>query len=424
MSYTNKEIKQGIKLHCIETNKFKTNLLAVFITTPLNRETVTFNSLIPAVLKRGTANIKTQEEISKKLENMYGASFNCGIDKMGDNHVIKFYLEALNNNFIPQNNNQNLTKESIDLLLDVILNPLIENNSFKEEYVNAEKNNIKLLIESKIDNKDQYAFNRCVEEMYKNKPYGLYKYGYVEDLNKIDAKKLYSYYTNLINTGKIDIFVSGELKSEEIEKLINNNENINKLKERNPHIIVNNNTEKKAVTENLVEEKMDIAQGKLVIGLDVEMCQDDSKFPVSLYNVILGESATSKLFQNVREKASLAYSARSNYIKQKNNIYIRCGIEIDNYEKTLKIIKEQLEDMKMGKFTEEELENAKKYIISGIESVQDEQDSEIVYYIGQELSEKLITFEEYAEQINKVSLEAVKKVGEKIKINTIYFLRN
>ena len=169
---------------------------------------------------------------------------------------------------------------------------------------------------------------------------------------------------------------------------------------------------------------MDITQGKLVIGLDVEMLNPEDKFKVAIYNVILGESATSKLFQNVREKASLAYTARSNYVRQKSNIYIRCGIEIANYEKAVEIIKEQLEDMKNGKFTEEDIKNAKKYMTSGIESIQDEQDSEITYYLGQELSQKLITFKEYAQKIEEITVEDVKEVANKIKINTIYFLRN
>lgn len=426
MSYSIEEIKQGIKLHCIDTNKFKTNLMAVFITLPLNRERITFDTVIPAVLKRGTKKLKTQEEISKKLENMYGASFDCGIEKIGDNHVIKFYLESLNDNFVPEYSKQNVSRESIDLLLDIILDPLTENNKFKDEYVEAEKNNIKLLIESKIDNKDQYALNRCIEEMYKDKPYGLYKFGYTEDLDKINSQNLYDYYNELINTSKIDIFVSGELKKEDIVDIVKNNENIKKLKEREANYIVNNEqTEsKEAVQEKEVEDKMDVAQGKLVIGLDVELTDYNSKFPVSLYNVILGESATSKLFQNVREKASLAYSARSNYVRQKNNIYIRCGIEIENYDKALKIIKEQLEDMKNGEFTEEDLVNSKKYMISGIQAAQDEQDSEITYYIGQELSGMLTTFEEYETKINEVKLEDVKNVGSKVKINTIYFLRN
>ena len=426
MSYSIEEIKQGIKLHCIDTNKFKTNLMAVFITLPLNREKITYDTVIPAVLKRGTKKLTSQEEISKKLEDMYGASFDCGIEKIGDNHVIKFYLESLNDNFTPENSKENISKDSIDLLLDIILNPLTENNQFKDEYVEAEKNNIKLLIESKIDNKDQYALNRCIEEMYKGKPYGLYKYGYTEDLDKINSKNLYQYYTELINTSKIDIFISGELNTKDIVKIIRNNENIKKIKERKPNYIVNNEqTEnKEEIQEKEIEEKKDVAQGKLVIGLDVELNDYNSKFPVSLYNVILGESATSKLFQNVREKASLAYTARSNYVRQKNNIYIRCGIEIENYEKALKIIKEQLEEMQDGKFTEEDLENSKKYMISGIQSAQDEQDSEITYYIGQELSGMLTTFEEYMKKINEVKLEDVKNVANKIKINTIYFLRN
>ena len=425
MSYTIEDIKKGIKLHCIETNKFKTNLMAVFITLPLNRGTITFDSMIPAVLKRGTANLNTQEDISKELENMYGASYDCGIEKIGDNHILKFYFESLNDNFIPESK-ENIAKASLDLLFEIIFNPLIIDGKFKEEYVEFEKNNIKLLIESKIDNKAQYALNRCIEEMYKDRPYGLYKYGYVEDLDKINAQNLYEYYIKLINESKIDIFVSGELNKEEICNIVKNNENMQKLQEREPNYITNNEqTEQKdSMKESVIEEKLDIAQGKLVMGLDVNLNDYNSKFKVAIYNVILGESATSKLFQNVREKASLAYTAGSNYVRQKNNIYIRCGIEIANFDKTVKIIKEQLTDMKNGNFTEEDLINAKKYMISGIQSAQDEQDSEITYYIGQELSGKLTTFEEYEEQINQVTMQDVKDVASSINVNTIYFLRN
>ena len=424
MAYITKEIKKGIKLHCIETDKFKTNLLAMFITLPLTRENITFNSVIPAVLKRGTAILKTQEEISRKLENMYGATFDCGIEKIGDNHVIKFYLEALNDNFIPKEANQNLLRESVELLLDIILNPLVENDAFKSEYVSSEKENIKVLIESKIDNKDAYAFNRCIEEMYKGKPYGLYKYGYIEDLDKIDEKNLYKYYKNLIANSKIDIFISGALNAEKTAEIVEENENIKKLLEREAKCILSGEKILENKETKTIEEKMDITQGKLVIGLDVDNIGSEDKFKVAIYNVILGESATSKLFQNVREKASLAYTARSNYIRQKSNIYIRCGIEIDNYEKAVKIIKQQLEDMKNGKFTEEDIKNAKKYMTSGIESIQDEQDSEITYYLGQELSQKLITFKEYAEKIEAVTMQDVKDVANNININTIYFLRN
>ena len=290
MPYTVEKKKKGIKLHLIDTSKFKTNLMAVCITTPLNREFVTYDSLIPAVLKRGTNNLKTQEEISIKLEEMYGAEFDCGIEKIGDNHVLKFYFESLNDNFIPRGSSESILKESVNMLLDIIFNPIIENDSFKNEYVEAEKNNIKILIESRIDNRDQYALSRCIEEMYKNRPYGLYKFGYTEDLDKINADNLYKYYKELIKTSKIDIFISGDIEKENVKKIVKNNENIKRLNGRNPRYIIDSDQEgdkDKTKEENKVQDKMDVSQGKLVIGLDVDLGDYDSKFPVYMYNVIL-----------------------------------------------------------------------------------------------------------------------------------------
>lgn len=424
MSYKTEEIKKSVKLHCIGTEKFKTNLIAVFLSVPLDRKTVTYNAIIPAVLRRGTNNLKSQEKISIALENMYGATFDCGVEKTGDNQILKFYLEMVNDEFL-ETKESNLSK-GINLLLDIIFNPLVENNQFNEEYLKTEKENMRQIIEAKIDNKDRYAFDRCVEEMYRNKIYGLYKYGYVEDLSKIDGQNLYEHYKKIINTAKIDIFVSGDINEDEVLSTVEKNENVQKLQSRTDiHII---NAEKSSDFNNekpkVIEEKMDVTQGKLVIGTDVKLDEEDSKYKISLYNVILGEGATSKLFQNVRERESLAYTARSNYVKPKNNIYIRCGIEIQNYEKAVNVIKEQLEAMRNGDFTEEDIENAKKYMIAGLRTTREEQDSELTYYLGQELSDKFTTFEEYEEKISKVTKEDIQKVAQNIKINTIYFLKN
>ena len=424
MSYEIKNIKNGIKIHLIKTNKFKTNLFAIFLTMPLDRNTVTQNALIPAVLRMGTAKLKSQEEISIELENMYGATLDGGVDKIGDNQVLKFYLETLNDNFLP--NKENISNKAIELLLDIVFNPLVENNELKKEYVASEKKTIKRLIDGRIDNKDMYAYTRCVEEMYKEEPYGLYKFGYVEDLEKIDESNLYEYYTKLLNEAKIDIFVSGNFQDKKIINEIIANPSIQKLPEReDKHIINTEETEKKKeVKLQIIKEQKEVTQGKLVIGLDINYYEPNSKYAMCLYNVILGESATSKMFQNVREKAGLAYSARSTYVRQKNNIFIRAGIEIENFDKALKIIEEQLEDMKNGNFSEEDIENAKKYMVAGIKTVQDEQDSEITYYMGQEMSGKMISFEDYINKINWVSRADIEKIANNINLNTIYFLKN
>lgn len=418
MKNIEKEIKPGIKLHTIKTEKFKTNLIAIFLSMPITRENVTKNALISSILRR---NMPTLLDISKTLEEMYGASFDNGIDKIGDNQILKFYIETINDNYIPQNG-ENMLKTSIEKLIEIVFNPLIKDKKFNEEYVEQEKENIKRIIEGKTDNKAMYATERCIEEMYKNEPFGLYKYGYVEDLKKIDAQSLYKYYKEMISTCKIDIFVSGDV-DEKIVKILEENESIKNLKERETKIIIDI-PKKDIVEEREIIEKMDVTQGKIVIGIDLTLENVNQKYNAIVYNAILGGTANSKMFQEVREKASLAYSAGSTYLRYKGNIFIKCGIEIKNYEKALEIIRKQLEDMKKGIFTDEDIENAKKSIISGIRSIDDEQDTEITYFFGQEITNEKISTEEYIKNIDRVSKEDIIKIANSLQINTIYFLKN
>ena len=417
------EIKQGIKLHLIKTNKFKTNLISVFLTTHLNKNTVTKNALIPAILRRGSMNLQSQSEIGKALEEMYGASFDCGIDKIGNNQIIKFYLESINNIYLPENEDN--LERALNLILDIVFNPLIEDDSFKKEYIESEKNNLKQIIEGRKDAKAQYAFERCVEEIYGEEPYSLYKYGKIEDLENINETNLLDYYKSLIQEAKIDIYISGEV-DEKIQEIIIDNTNIKKLKDRTPNYVENNKDIRKKHKQNekRVEEKMDITQGKLVIGLDILKENTNDKYIALVYNAILGGTPNSKMFQNVREKNSLAYTASSSYLRQKANIFIRCGIEIENYEKAVNLIKEQIEDMKKGDFTEQDIAQAKTNIISTVRMLPEEQDTELVYYFSQELSGYEMEYEEYIDKINSVSMNDIVDLANRIQVNTIYFLRN
>ncbi len=418
------EIKQGINLHFIPTNLFKTNLVCVLLTTPLNKDTVTKNALIPFLLKRGSKNYKTQEEISKKLDDLYGTSFECGVDKIGDNQVLKFYVESIRDEYIVDGS---LIDESIKLLLDIIFNPNLENGLFREEFLKTEKEKLKKIIESKIDDKDFYALENCISTMYNNEGFGLFKFGNIEDVDNINQENITEQYFKLLKTAKIDIFVSGNLNENYVKNVFIENENIKNLIPRAENYVLNNEfTEIKQIVDKPKEitEEMNITQGKLVIGMDILSKQENLQCIALVYNSILGDGANSMLFQNVREKASLAYSTKSNLVKQKMNIFIRCGIEIENYEKALNIIKEQLENIKNGNFSDEDINNAKKYLISGIKSVSEEQDTEVVYYIGQEISKTNVDLDTYLKNIEKVTKQEIIDFANQIQINTIYFLRD
>jgi len=158
--------------------------------------------------------------------------------------------------------------------------------------------------------------------------------------------------------------------------------------------------------------------------MDVSAKVEKLQFKTLLYNIILGTGANSLLFQNVREKESLAYSIRSVYVKQKGNIMIRAGIEIPNFEKAVKLIKDQLEIMKNGEFSDEDMKSAKEYVKAGITAIETEQDTGIIYYIGQEISKTNVTIEEYTKNIEEITREDIIEIANNVSINTIYFLKN
>lgn len=399
-----------MKIKKIETKKFKTNVYALYLTIPLTKENVTYNALIPTVLKRGCEKYNNQLEISKKLEEMYDATFGIGITKVGNNEVLKFYLESLNNNYLP--NNEDLSKTSIEMLLNIVMNPYLVNGKFDDDYVEQEKENLKKVIESRKDNKDTYATNRLLEEMFKEEPYGLYKFGNIDEIDNITSEKLYEKYKELIKNSEKYLYIVGDVENLNIESYNIDEKEITISKEFPVKI-----SEK----ENIVKEQMDVTQGKLVIGLNTP---NNKQEVIALYNTILGKGANSKLFLNVREKEGLAYSAGSTYLKRNNAIIISTGIEVSKYNKAVEVIKNQLKDMEDGNITEKEMKDAKQFINAGLNLINESSENMIEYRFDKDLYNEEIDIEKYRKEIEEIKKEDIVKVAKQIKIDTIYFLGN
>jgi predicted Zn-dependent peptidase len=415
------ELYKGIKLHTINTDKFKTNLIGIFLITDLNRESVTKNALIPAVLKRGTIKLPTMKEISIELEKMYGGILDCGIDTIGERHSLQFYIKSISDRFA--NERESILDKSIDLISDIIFNPKLENNIFVNEYLTQEKETLRQLIESKINDKGLYALIRCIENMCEGEPFSIYKYGYVEDLDKISNSDLYNHYLNILQKSEIHIFISGDFDEEKVKDKFKTNFSI--LKDRK--YLDNNNTWKlpgKQDTEvKSVIEKLDVTQGKLVMGLNVNYKPFDGNLEkIMVYNVMLGGSPSSKLFQNIREKQSLAYTTRSMYFKHKGILVITAGIDKENYEKTRDAIITQLDDIKKGNFTEDDIKNAIMTIKNSYKSFNDEQSSLINLYMGQELLGSRDGIDEIINKAKGVSRAEVIEVANSITLDTVYFM--
>ena len=406
------KIDENKFLHVLKTDKFKTSFVVAFFLSDLKREDITINALIPAVLTRGTANYETMKEINRKLDGLYGATLDGSSDKIGDKQALQFYITTIDDKYAL--NNEKLLEESIQLLLDVIYHPKLVNGIFDEEYVKTEKENLKELIKSRINDKAGYAISRLIEEMYKDAPYGAYKYGNIEDLEKIDAKNLYEQYMKILSNSELHFYVCS---STEIDtSWFDICKEYKKIETTSTSYSTNSTPGEKHFVEH-----QDVIQGKLVLGYDMDISKEDL-YKAQVYNAILGGSSNSKMFQNVREKESLAYTARSTYLKHKQTLLLFAGIEIDKYEKALATIKLQVEDMKLGNFSEEDIRDAKVFLENIMRSYHDSQDILIDLSMGQIVMGMNDTIETMIEKINAVTKEDILYVANKVKFNTEYFL--
>ena len=410
------EIARGVRANLIKTSKFKTNMVGVFFSTPMTLENASINALIPAVLRRGTNNYPTMKDISKKLEELYGAKFDCGISKKGENQVIRFYGEIVNRKFVGEN--KDIFSEFADVIKDVIFNPILENGLFKEEYVKQEKEQVKDIIESRKNDKVQYALERCYEIMFEGEPYGVSEFGTLESVEKVTNAELVECYYNMLKNYQVDIVVAGDVSDEEFKNIISKFS----FEPREELIIKPAEIVHVKEVKNTKEE-FDINQGKLSLGFRVNIdVNTDDYYKMLVYNGILGGGVQSKLFQNVREKNSLAYYSFSRFEKIKTVMGISSGIEICNYQKALDTILEQIEDMKKGNISEYEYNTTIKTLENSLNSMRDEQAQMLDFNYTQILTGNNRTLEDIIESLHKVTVSDVVQIADKIELDTIYFM--
>jgi peptidase M16 domain protein len=411
-----RKIKDGISLHSLQTNKFKTFTLSFYIHRPLKEEEVTLNALLPFIMKRGSVLYPNLAAISKKLEELYGGFFDCGIRKKGEDQVICFNFEFVSPKYVK--NDPQYLNEVYRFVFDIVLNPLIYDGGFKEEYVIREKENLKDHIEGLINDKKEYASLRCLSQMCTGENYALYEYGRIEDMERIDGKVLYNHYQDILRSSVIDVFAVGEVDLKPLEQKLSGVERSLVSYEYPKTSVL-----KKSSDIQVAEDKFEVAQGKLAMGFrtNTGFCDEDA-FALTLFNSIFGSGAHSKLFNNVREKLSLCYYAYSRLEKQKGIMLVSSGVEFENFKKAHDEILAQLQDIREGKVSDAELNASKKAIVNILMSLNDSAFSMEDFYLSGLIAGKVTDIEEYIRKIEETTLEEVVKVAGKIQLDTVYYL--
>nr|WP_209445744.1 pitrilysin family protein [Paenibacillus etheri] len=400
------------------TKAFKTYAISLYAGIPLDENTVTSTALAPFVLRRGTATYPETTQFRERLEELYGAGFGFDIYKRGDYQIVQFRMDTINDSFVQSQ--ESLLEQSFAFLGEVLTRPLVEDNSFRPSYVATERETVRKKLESIVNDKIRYAAERCIEEMCRNEPYRLHPLGQRADLDQITPKSLYESYNSWLDDAILDLYVVGDTTAEEVEKLVQRHfgriqSEVGLYSSKFVPVSVNE--------VRTVEEKLDVSQGKLNLGLRTSITyKDDSYASALMYNGILGGYPHSKLFVNVREKASLAYYASSRYDGHKGIGTIQSGIETQNYGKAVDIIEKQLEEMKAGNISDLELSQTKAMIRNQLSEIPDSAFEMISYDFNRQLSGKDRTADQLLGQVEQIGAEDVKAAAETFQLDTIYFL--
>lgn len=408
-----------MEIYKINNEKFKSIYISYNFTMEVN-DTKLFsnNAVLASLMAKSSKKYENQKQIERDLNLSYGANYDVNIEKYGDLYNLEFRMEFINRKFLP--NHEELLDNMLRFLYEMIYNPA----DWSETSINREKDFILERINERKDEKLRYGVQRAEELLCKNKPFGTYLYGEEESVKIIDKNILNEAYKQLIDSC-VTVIVSGNLSGyDNIDSKISD---IFKKESKDKKSLEELNYNIKNDYEDKVQEVIeyqDTVQSVLAMGLSIDNCDSNNFYALNLFNAILGTTPSSKLFQNVREKASLAYTVRSRFYRFKDIIIIYAGINKEDYKKAVELIKEQINDMKEGNITEEEFTSAKDSLMADLLEWKDSKVAMAKMKLANIIAFKNpeIEVDEMREKINKVSLQDIVDIANKVNLRKIFVL--
>lgn len=415
MEYSKVELNKAT-LHIVETKKFKKMQIDVKFKTEVEEKELSYRSLLPYVLKASSEKYASKIDINKALENLYGANFDAICVKRGRASITGFFLQTVNPKYV---GSTSLLNDSFSFLSEILLNPRLVDGVFDETVLEEEKRLLIDDIDAIKDDKNRYATKRLYENMFPNEIQRLSVLGDKRHISHITAKSLYEYYTKEFLNNNVDIVVVGDVNKEEIIACAKKYLDIGVKREFSPLDM----EEKEFENSTFVDEYAKSNQSQLCVGYRTyHRLNDLDMFSFALMNTILGGFSSSLLFNNVREKASLAYYVDSRLEAIKGFVLIKAGIDGKKKEEALKIIFEQVDKLKNGDFDDQTMHMAKLKILNDLREDADSISSLANKAYNDNMLGRKFDLQFGLKEIEEVSREDVIRCANKMKLDTVYAL--
>lgn len=417
LEYNREVIGEKINLTTLKDEKFKTNMINIYFKTKLSEDTVSVYSIIPELLKSTNSKFPDRTEFSKKLYSLYGATVNGWSTKISDSQIVVLSASTIRDEYALEG--EKLTKEISEIFLNCVFSPAVENNGFLKEEFAVKKQELLDTIDSLINEKRSYAIKKAYEKIFENEPFATNTYGSREKAEELTPEYAYECYKNLLKTSEIEIFVCGGGDLTDAVNLVK--ESFSKI-EREPEKLAEFKAFSPVKSEVArVCEPMEVNQSKMVMAYksdyeDIYVC----KFMIAM----LGGTAFSKLFTNVREKLSLCYYCASRYVDGKGTMIIDSGVDTKNIHLAQEAINEQLEDMAKGNFSDELMENTRLSILGDLKSTSDTISGLCGWYLNQRIRGTDYSLGEVEKIEKSITREKIIECAKTFKLDTVYILES
>lgn len=412
-----KEIAKGVNFSAVSDSRFKTMRISATALLPLSKETVSSYALLSQVLTRSCAQYPDFTALSRKLSSLYGASLEAGVRKFGETLGLTFSVSGIDDRYALTD--ESISEELSQLLCKVIFEPLLDGCAFSSDEVEQERRQLIDLADSELGDKRVYANNRLLELMCGDEAYGIRRYGSKESLMAVTSEDLYTAWQTMLNFAQFEIIFVGESSSETAQRVFT--EKFSSLSRSVKPLYTD--VVRKAQDVREFTDKLEVSQAKLLLGFRTGIaCGDEDVTAMRLMCAILGGSAHSKFFKNVREKQSLCYYCVSRFHRVKGIMTVESGVEADNVEKTKQAVMHELLAMQKGDITDDEIRFAKLSIANDFVSICDTVSGIQEWYLSQLCDGSLLSVQQAIDDFNSVTKEQIVSAAKKLTLDTVYVL--
>ncbi|MDW8742885.1 EF-P 5-aminopentanol modification-associated protein YfmF [Streptococcus suis] len=411
------KLQEGVELHFIESDKFTTNRIRVRFAAEMSEQTVAGRVLVANLLEMGNQDYPSAQCLRMRLAELYGAHFSTSVSKRGRVHFVDVTISYINPHYLPEQ--EDITGEIIDFLEACLFKPLKNGSAFKEDVFAVEKNNLLSFLETEVEDNFYHADVEMSKLYYEDEAVQIPRVGRIDLVEQVTAETAFKTYSNMLRLDKIDIFVLGQVD----QALVQEKFSSFSFKYRNPKLELEYQQAYSKVTRERVERK-EARQSILELAYHLQVVYNDVNYPALLvFNGLLGAFSHSKLFMNVREKESLAYTIGSQISIFSGMLKIYAGINRQDKLKAIKLIRQQVMALKQGKFTEDDLNLTKNMLVHSATLAQDRQNNLLEQVYNQvTMGQRNVTWEEWIEAVNKVSREDILRVGQLVRLQAVYFM--